>query len=166
MVICIDHLDVLEDAVLAEKKRVPVTSLIVQVEPVLNLVAFSSWTRLLKVTAWIVRFVYNARHRHAKRTGPLQAEEINDAEMCWIKYQQSVSFVEEVQALKATRLVASNSKIANLNPYLAEDGIIRVGGRLQLSNLPHAAKHQVVLPYDGQLVALLIMHVHKRMIHA
>lgn len=41
--------------------------------------------------------------------------------------------------------IALISKLQELNPFLDDDGMVQVGGRLQNSLLPYDAKHPVIL---------------------
>ena len=43
-----------------------------------------------------------------------------------------------------------------LKPYVGEDGLIRVGGGLQQSNLDGKVMHPVVLPKKGKLTEMII----------
>ena len=42
------------------------------------------------------------------------------------------------------------------------DGILRVGGRLEVSNLPYDAKHPVILPEKHHISKLVIAHIHNQ----
>lgn len=44
-------------------------------DPILNLKDHSSFNRILRVTAWVLRFVDNSRKKDEKRKGSLTAEE-------------------------------------------------------------------------------------------
>ena len=46
---------------------------------------FSSFDKLLRITSWVKRFVYNCRSSKLKKSGNLTAEEITDALEVWIK---------------------------------------------------------------------------------
>ena len=48
--------------------------------------AFSSYNRLIRVTAWCLRFVTNIRRSEVK--GVLSNDEINKAVNLWIRYTQ------------------------------------------------------------------------------
>ena len=41
-------------------------------------------------------------------------------------------------------------------------GILRVGGRLEVSNLPYVAKHPVILPEKHHISKLVIAHIHNQ----
>ena len=59
----------------------------------------------------------------------------------------------------------NSSQIYNLDPYIDEDGIIRVGGRLDKSNLNNECKHPIVLPKGSPISKLIIVWCHKKTDH-
>ena len=62
--------------------------------------------------------------------------------------------------------IKKSSQIYNLDPYIDEDGIIRVGGRLDKSNLNNECKHLIVLPKGSPISKLIIAWRHKKTGHA
>ena len=58
------------------------------------------------------------------------------------------------------------NKLLPLRPFLDPDGLLRVGGRLGLSELPYTKRHPVVLPGKHQLTKLIIRNEHTRLLHA
>lgn len=53
-----------------------------------------------------------------------------------------------------------------LKPFVDDNGILRVGGRIRRSELPYDAKHQILLPRNHRLNKLIIEHEHLRNLHA
>jgi hypothetical protein len=51
-------------------------------------------------------------------------------------------------------------------PFIDQEGIIRVGGRLQQSTLPYQAMHQIILPASHHLTKLIVSAEHIRLLHA
>ncbi|GFV34870.1 integrase_H2C2 domain-containing protein [Trichonephila clavipes] len=102
---------------------------------VINLSKFSSLQKLLRVTSWVLRFVHNICNRLNKRSNELTTEEIDGAEKFWIQLVQRNAFAEEVNCLRASKLLLKTSIILEFNPLLDTDELIRVGGRLQKSKL-------------------------------
>ena len=51
--------------------------------------------------------------------------------------------------------------VMNLLPYIDQDGILRVGGRLHRSDLPFNAMHQMILPKRHHFTKLVIEKVHQ-----
>jgi len=101
---------------------------------------FASYSRLLRVMAYCFRFLPDC-----KNVGGLTAEEIVKAEIRVFKILQSSRFAEEIKKLKNNSPINKDT-LANLNPFLDENGLVRVGGRLQNSQLSFGQKHPVILP--------------------
>ena len=61
-------------------------------DPVISLNRFSSFAKLVRVTAWIMRFVQAVRssrnNRHSSLSVPLTVEELTNAENYWISHSQ------------------------------------------------------------------------------
>ncbi|KRY05533.1 hypothetical protein T03_1748, partial [Trichinella britovi] len=67
-------------------------------------------------------------------------EELNEAELYWMKAVQNETFRDEKSLLMKGKL-SENSRLIHLTPFIDEFGVIRVGGRLQQSNLLYQHKH-------------------------
>ena len=139
--------------------------------PLLDIEKFSSWRRLLRVTAWIVRFISNCKRtiiQNSQKTGnkqsnsmaaTLESEEISNAEKYWV---QSERFLDELTSVRGRGSISRNSPLWRLSAFLDSDGILRVGGRLEMSNLPYDAKHPVILPAKHHISRLVITHIHNQ----
>ena len=109
--------------------------------------AFSSWRRLIKVTARIRRLAEKIRLRkHAQegRQGPLTPEELLQAELYWIK-----------DAQKSLHDRMAKGELKTLSPFSDDKGIIRVGGRLDKAIVSYEMKHPALLP-TTHWISLLI----------
>jgi len=107
----------------------------------------SSWPRLLRITAYVQRFISRLRNPDVQNNSIfLTASEISQAKQYWIRTCQAASFPTELKHLMNNTLLNSRSSILSLNPHLDEDGILRVGGRLRRSDLNHDAKFPIILP--------------------
>ena len=136
-------------------------------EPAINPSRFSSWLRLLRVTAWVRRFAHNSRRATAdRRTGPLTAEELREAERVWLLSAQGEQFSDEIAALQHGRRLPSNSRLHQLTPFLDSNGLLRVGGRLRHAHLDFEVKHQVILPARGDITRLIVTDRHKKLAHS
>jgi len=62
--------------------------------------------------------------------------------------------------------VASTSSIKTLHPFIDQEGLLRVGGRLQQSILPCQAIHQMILPPDHHFTKLVVSAEHIWLHHA
>ena len=66
---------------------------------------------------------------------------------------------------RAKQGLMKTSQLYRLNPFIDEDGILRVGGRLRYSNLDQDEKHPIVLPKGHHVSVLLIKHYHAKVCH-
>jgi hypothetical protein len=104
---------------------------------------FSNFFRLLRAVGWMLRFISNCQK--GKRRGELSPEELKVARLKLLLSLQKQEFKQELEDLKAQRSL-KHSKIANLNPFIAEDGLLRAGSRLQFAVLEYNEKFPVILP--------------------
>ena len=126
----------------------------------LNPVRFSSWTRMVRVTAYVIRFITNCRSK-IRITGALSPEETRKAEVYFIKLAQIEDFPEEIASLKAGRKLPSTSKLLPLNPCLDEDGLVRCNSRLQFAEcLSWESRFPIVLPRRNAVTLLIVRDAH------
>ncbi|KRZ81245.1 hypothetical protein T08_16342, partial [Trichinella sp. T8] len=123
--------------------------------------------RLFRITAYCQRFVRNCRLPAVPRQGgALTVAELRKAEGTWVRMAQSEAFSSELQALSRKGRVVATSRLSRLDPFLDEEGFLRVGGRLENAELPPHMKHPVILPGDHALTMGLIRRCHARQMHA
>jgi len=60
--------------------------------------------------------------------------------------------------------ISANSNLIKLSPIYTE-GFIKVGGRLNNSDLDLDSKHQIILPYSHHITNLIILDIHKNNHH-
>ncbi|XP_050314830.1 uncharacterized protein LOC126749190 [Anthonomus grandis grandis] len=127
---------------------------------------FSQFSRLIHVTAYILRFKNNCLKPISDRIqGPLLIQEINLAKKYLIKVAQRQSFPYEFSCLIEKRSIDSKSKILNLTPFLDSDKIIRVGGRLEFSNFLPDKKHPILLHSSHPFTKLFFAYQHLKLLH-
>nr|XP_041631965.1 uncharacterized protein LOC121502439 [Drosophila kikkawai]XP_041631966.1 uncharacterized protein LOC121502439 [Drosophila kikkawai] len=78
--------------------------------------------------------------------------------------QQEQQFMTEKLCLRADKEIEQKNKILRLNPLLDKDGILRVGGRLQNSNLRFDVQHPIILD-KCHITKLIIEKAHKETLH-
>ncbi|KAL3209201.1 hypothetical protein MRX96_052405 [Rhipicephalus microplus] len=125
-------------------------------EAVLKVEEFSSCSRVVRLTAWVRRFVNNCRRGKERKGGPLRAEEVIDAERYWLTTTQGEAFSDDISNLKAQRPLHKGSPVLPLSPYLDGEGLMRVGGRLQFTDNHEETKHPIILPSTHPFTLLLI----------
>ena len=67
--------------------------------------------------------------------------------------------------LKDNKIVQKRNRLHKLDPFLDNNGILRVGGRLQNSSLCYGVQHPIILPKSGHLVELIIRFCHEKVNH-
>ena len=125
---------------------------------------YSSWHKIKRVCAQVIRCknIWLGRS-HLNVKDLLSLEEIQEAEYLIFRHLQRRYYGKEIEKLQRGEQISSSSSLRNLDPYL-EHGMLRVGGRLQKSSLPHDNKHQIILPkcYESEL---MIREQHERLGH-
>ena len=90
-----------------EEKEVCFTTVVQSCDPVMLISKFSSFTRLKRVTAWIMRFIGNCRLKLKKQSmtseSQLSVTELQKAEVYWLSIIQKQYFPEEIARLKRSR---------------------------------------------------------------
>ncbi|XP_021959265.1 uncharacterized protein LOC110855152 [Folsomia candida] len=115
---------------------------------------FSSFKKNVRVIGWRRRFVENARtSSQARLSGPLQIEEINNAEKCIIKMIQKEVF-------------GGVNPIGGMETVVDEDGIIRVVTKLFHCQEPEGFRRPMLLPKSHPAVEMLIRESHLENSHA
>ncbi|XP_064470123.1 uncharacterized protein LOC135384870 [Ornithodoros turicata] len=132
--------------------------------PLFELSKYSSYNRVVRVTAWIRRFVWNCR-TNVKNIGALTASEVAESEMLWVRHVQREVYPEETFALSRNEQIAKSSKLLRLNPFLDENRVMRLTGRLQCSDNTEDIKHPILLPKKHTLSKLIVRNAHELTLH-
>lgn len=125
----------------------------------------SSYNKLIRVTAYCLRFGFNCKNKIHK-IGALTTDELSQSLKSIVKMVQSTEFENEFKCLTKEKQINSDSKIIKLVPFLDTNGLIRVGGRLQHSELDYNQKHPVLLPARHHFTTLLLQNEHLKHLHA
>ena len=78
-----------------------------------------------------------------------------------MKAQRS-AFSAEMELLHKGKGLSRTSRIVTFRPFIDDNGLLRVGGRLGLGKLSFAGRYPMILLRDHRMVELLIMHKHLR----
>ena len=127
---------------------------------------YSSYTKLLRISAYCLRFLYNINKKNVRIYGPLSTQEIQQALHSLIEVVQKEYFNDEIITLMKKRQLPRKGALISLNPFIDSEGLLRVGGRLSRSHLDYDQKHQLVLPSKGNLTKLIFRFYHVQNLHA
>ena len=89
-----------------------------------------------------------------RRKGRLEFSEIEETRLFWVRREQENYYSKKLEML-SNQLEIGNSPISRFNPYLAEDGVIKLSGRLDRSLIPKDQRNPILLP-DVSLLAKLL----------
>jgi hypothetical protein len=124
-------------------------------------IKFSSWKRLVKAIAQLKAMMRNRSWRRAD----VSVKELEGAETFVIATTQVAVFNKEIDALKKNVELPVSSGLSKLCPFL-EDGVLRVGGRVQASKmLSKREKHPAILPRWCHVTNLIVKHYHEKSHH-
>ena len=115
------------------------------------------------------------KHRESCRTDQstkrliLSNTNVMNAERLLFRYEQTHYFSEDMKKMMSIQegqdcYLNKGSPLFKLDPKLV-DGVIRVGGRLQCASIDYDAKHQVILPRQSRISALILEDTHKAVGH-
>ncbi|GFT64162.1 integrase catalytic domain-containing protein [Trichonephila clavipes] len=153
------------DSETVELKSSLIVNLTITHERIIDPDKYSSLLKLLRITAYIFRFVNTLRRKDIVK-GPLAAEKLSNAEIFWVKVSQKDFYTSEITCLKSNKTLQKDSKLC-LNPFLDDNGVLRVTGRLRkTTHLSANEKHPIILPSKSRLTELLIWESHKRVFHS
>ena len=122
---------------------------------------FSNFNRLVNAMAYVRR----AMSKHKPVTLIASVEEREKAKATIFKLLQQEQFREEMKSLRAEKEFPKSSKILQFSPFLDEEGLIRVKGRIGKSQLDFDAKHPILLHWKNQAVELFLRNEHKNNQH-
>ena len=140
----------------SEKRKVNVNvAEVAEANPdIINCEKFSKWRRLIRVTAYVLRFIKNLKARccGSKRAESKQLlpEELTEAEHYWVK--------------KAQRPLHDGMKkgeFKTLSPFIQGE-LIRVGGRVGEGLISYDQRHPVLLPQSHHISKLIVDSVHEQ----
>ncbi|XP_062716004.1 uncharacterized protein LOC134291800 [Aedes albopictus] len=129
---------------------------------------FSNYAPMLRITAYCLRFLRNCRLNSNQRSSCtfLTTEEIDRAEAALVRLVQLQCFSSDIEQLQRQQHLSAKSRLRWFHPFLDDDQILRIGGRLGNSRLSFTSKHPVILPSSHAFSALLVRSFHLRHLHA
>lgn len=128
---------------------------------------FSSLSKLQRVVAFMYRFFHNSRVKNGdRRNGNLTADELTNAINVIVRLVQTSAFDCEIRLLTDAKPLPKRSKILSLTPFLDENGLLRVGGRIRHALVSYDTKHPLILPSKHIFTELIIIFEHTRHLHA
>jgi hypothetical protein len=119
----------------------------------------SDWYRLKRALCWLIRC--RDRLRGTVREGPLSLVEMQVAEVVILKHVQSQYYDKEIRKLALAEAVDKTSHIRDLLPFVGDDGLLRVGGRIKNASVDFGSKHPIILPHKSRVALLIAREAHE-----
>nr|XP_049699602.1 uncharacterized protein LOC126053427 isoform X3 [Helicoverpa armigera] len=126
---------------------------------------YSNINRLQRVVAYILRFYNNVKNK-IKDKNPLSIKELQDSLNFILRQAQMEMFSKEYDILKAGKTLPRKNRLICLSPFVDEDGLIRVGGRLDNSPYDYNIKHPILLCCKHHITKLIFHKYHHDLLHA
>ena len=117
------------------------TPILTGIHSVVDITLYSRYTKLIRVTAFILRFVNNSRRPHTRKLSRLSVHELHEAEKMWLRSCQSTSYPEEIDNLQSKK--GCLLMVKQLRLFLDSDGYIRCGGRIHNAPVAELAKFPI-----------------------
>lgn len=150
-----------------EEEIRPKFSLFIAKNNFINIERFSCYSRLKRSIAQMFRFINKCRKKcdDLERHG-LTAHDLDNAEKVLCQQVQRESFSEDIKCIENRQPVPKANNLANLMPYIAEDGLLRVYGRIDAAScLPYSMRRPIILPKEHYFTKLIVMYYHREMKH-
>ena len=116
---------------------------------------FSSWTKLFHTFCYILRWRSSNRVR-----GLISLNDYHYAEQIIFKMIKKESFTTEYDTLVNEKELSSKSNIAQLCPFIDNQGIMRARGRLSKADIEFDTKHPILLPSKHPATQLKMRNCH------
>lgn len=134
-------------------------------QSIIDINTFSKYKKLLRVTAYVLRFIQNIRTRRSTRhKGPLSAQELYNAEKKWLRICQTTTYQEEITNMRSNR--NRLPLVKQLRLFIDDAGDVRCGGRIHNAPLDETTKFTYLLPAKHQLTRLIVRDAHEHQLHS
>ena len=126
----------------------------------------SSLPRLLRIVAYLWRFVELRVYKCALRGDQPIAFEVNRALASCIMVEQKLAYEREFASLEKHGTIPTNSTLLRLKPFVGDDGLLRASSRIDRGDFPEDFRRPIILPPDSYLTRLIILNVHVTVFHS
>ena len=146
-----------------------VSSTLRNIKEVIDARRYSTWLRLIWVTAYVLRFVHNCKQKtpSLKFSHFLSSSEVDQAAYLWIHHTQQLCYPKEFLVLNSnTTAKCRLPLIRQLKLFLNDRQLICCGRRIHNARIDDEAKFPCLLPKKHPVTSLIVYHVHKICLHS
>lgn len=125
----------------------------------------NDYTRMLKTMAYVARYISNSKKPlETRKLLPLDGDDFVAGLKMIIKLIQQECYSDVIKELQ-TRGALKKGYLKSLSLFIDNEGIIRVGGRLQFSSLSYTSKHPMLFPPNHPFTITFFYHLHRKHLH-
>ena len=147
---------------------------------VINVEKFSSWIRLKRATAYVLRVLYvslwnkldeppkskyerlSKLFRYCKVNGRLTCKELNSAEILLLESDQCRHFRQLIFSLQNN----TKNELRETLGIIVKDNLLRCEGRYSKMNLSDNEKFPILLSNKSSISKLLVQYAHGKVLHS
>ena len=121
---------------------------------------FSSWRKLIRVTAYVRRLIQRCRKKNDERSPINHQIEPSDISLLPQELKSELFWIKKSQKSLADREAINKARgeFKLLTPFRDENDVIRVGGKISKT---YDTKHPVLLPSVHWISRLIDRHAHQ-----
>ncbi|XP_053390070.1 uncharacterized protein LOC128552995 [Mercenaria mercenaria] len=136
------------------------------IHDVMDIERYSSYRKLLRVTAYVLRFISNCKKLLSDRqVSTLSVRELYDAEKKWLLSCQAVTYSTEISEIQS-KMTCRSPIIRQLRLFLDDYWLIRCNGRIHNASLADVTKFPYLLPKKHPLTRLIVTDAHENQLHS
>ncbi|XP_008214147.2 uncharacterized protein LOC103317564 [Nasonia vitripennis] len=105
------------------------------------------------------------KYRTNTKIRDMRIKDLQKAENAVIRLVQGSVFANDIAPLKANKPLNEKSSLASLDPFIDEENILRVGGRIRKAIAPFSKRHPILLSKNNFFTDLIIQHYHTAHFH-
>lgn len=172
---CVEEFAAISDPPERRQQKISLVTIESQPDFIDRLKHKNSYKTIIRVVAICYRFVDNIKAKQSNTLGKhmslqqynvIDAVELDRALVSCVRYIQQQCFAVELKCLTNGRTFSKRSSISSLNPFVDNNNVIRVGGRLKNASLSYTSKHPILLPAAHSFTMAMIVHYHVKNLHA
>ncbi|XP_062711484.1 uncharacterized protein LOC134289542 [Aedes albopictus] len=133
------------------------------------LAKFSSFRKLQRVIAYVIRFTNKTRKRLTEGDcGPYPTvAELRSSLLAIVYMAQQQRLQEDIQEVQKKQGTTEKyvGRLRSLNPWIDSRGILRVNGRIKHANVSYEQRCPAVLPANHHVTDILIQAIHQENLH-
>ena len=136
------------------------------VAAIIDIERYSTLSKLLYVTTYVLRFIACIKTNELKPTGPITASKLSKAQRMWIQSCQQSAYLKEITSLQKNQTSHKHLPLVKqLRLFLDSSNFLRCGGRIHNAPVGHNTKFPYLLPANHRFTTLVVYATHANQLH-